>query len=247
MLLDRVVRCHRGSPKRRHISQVGGGQMPIRVGVMDGPRTANVVEQALTLQRLAFKSVIVISGIPGSGKSTLGRLLGEALNLPYLDKDEMLERLFEVQGVGDMAWRQELSRASDRELMASVRASDGVVVSSLWRRPGSPEASGTPVEWLAELDRPVVEVFCLCDAETAANRFKSRKRHPGHLDALRPYEQILGQLQRMAQAGPLGIGELIEVDTRAVPNIEDIAARIRAKVGEIDAALQGIGADRKSP
>ena len=158
-----------------------------------------------------------------------------------------------------MAWRQELSRASDEELIRSVQASDGVVVSSLWRSPGTSAASGTAVDWLAELNRPVVEIFCFCDTETAARRFKSRTRHPGHLDASRSSEQLLDQRhlrgvvgsvlrrapdhdhdrigdsrraaagdggEQTRDAGPLRVGELIVVDTRTEPNIEDIAKRI---------------------
>jgi shikimate kinase len=175
-------------------------------------------------------AVIVISGMPGSGKSTLGRSLSAALDVPYLDKDEILERLFEIRGIGDIAWRRELSRASDNELISSVQASNSVVVSSFWRAPGTSAASGTAIEWLAELNRPIVEIFCYCDAETAASRFKSRKRHPGHLDASRSFPQLLEQLQRLAEAGPLRVGELIVVDTRTEPDVEDVARRIRAKV-----------------
>ena len=39
---------------------------------------------------------IVVSGLPGSGKSTLGQQLATALGLPFLDKDTILERLFEA-------------------------------------------------------------------------------------------------------------------------------------------------------
>jgi len=44
------------------------------------------------------KRFIVVSGLPASGKSTLARRLAPALGLPLLDKDEILERLFDLSG-----------------------------------------------------------------------------------------------------------------------------------------------------
>ena len=124
---------------------------------------------------------------------------------------------------------------SDQAFNMTGRRAHIALSPSFWSSPGTSPASGTPVEWLADLDRPVVEIFCFCDAETAANRFKSRNRHPGHLDASRSFQQLLDQLHRLAEAGPLRIGELIVVDTRTEPNIEDIVERICAKVEEINA------------
>lgn len=62
----------------------------------------------------AAKPYVVISGLPGSGKSTLARGLARLLNLPVIDKDDSLERLFETRGIGDAAWRRALSRESDQ-------------------------------------------------------------------------------------------------------------------------------------
>jgi gluconate kinase len=50
------------------------------------------------------KPFVVISGLPGSGKTTLGRGLASALQLPFIDKDDILNRLFELKGVGNAAW-----------------------------------------------------------------------------------------------------------------------------------------------
>jgi shikimate kinase len=44
------------------------------------------------------KPFVVISGLPGSGKTTLGRRLAPALTLPFIDKDDILDRLFESKG-----------------------------------------------------------------------------------------------------------------------------------------------------
>ena len=57
---------------------------------------------------------IVLSGLPASGKSTLGRAVAKALRLPMLDKDELLEALFESRGIGDADWRRRLSRIGSR-------------------------------------------------------------------------------------------------------------------------------------
>jgi shikimate kinase len=45
---------------------------------------------------LGQKPLVVVSGLPGSGKTTLGRRLAQALNLPLIDKDDILDRLFET-------------------------------------------------------------------------------------------------------------------------------------------------------
>lgn len=64
---------------------------------------------------------VLISGLPGSGKTTLARLLAPTLNLSLIDKDEILERLFEAKGIGDPAWRRKLSRESDAILVSLWR------------------------------------------------------------------------------------------------------------------------------
>ena len=52
---------------------------------------------------------VVVSGLPGSGKSTLPQQLAAALKLVLLDKDDILERLFDSNGVGDGDWGRALS------------------------------------------------------------------------------------------------------------------------------------------
>jgi shikimate kinase len=41
---------------------------------------------------------VAVSGLPASGKTVLGRALAGALDLPLLDKDEILESMFESLG-----------------------------------------------------------------------------------------------------------------------------------------------------
>jgi len=76
---------------------------------------------------------IVVSGLPGSGKTTLARQLAPALNLPLIDKDEILDRLFDSKGVGDAKWRRTLSRESDAILQREAASLNGAVLVSFWR------------------------------------------------------------------------------------------------------------------
>ena len=123
------------------------------------------------------KSFVGISGLPGSGKTTLGRRLAPMLNLPLIDKDDILSRLFESKGVGNAAWRRALSGESDLILQQDGSSSGGAILVSFWRLPGMPLDSGTPTDWLDAPSHHVVNVHCGCELEVAASRFFQRRRH----------------------------------------------------------------------
>src|SRR5262249_11022861 len=148
--------------------------------------------------------LLVVSGLPASGKSTLSRKLAPALNLSLIDKDEILEGLFGALGIGDSDWRKQLSRASDEILRRLATSSSGAVVTSFWRHQEMPVESGTPRDWVTAASQRVVEVYCVCDPEIAATRFVNRLRHPGHLDRVKQREEeVLSTFKTLSSKGPL--------------------------------------------
>lgn len=177
------------------------------------------------------RTFVVVSGLPASGKTTLSRLLSKALDLPLLDKDDILESLFASLGVETRADRERLSRASDHVLEVMAAASAGAVLSSFWRRAELSSSSGTPTGWLRELPgATVIEVLCECPPSLAAQRFAGRARHVGHFDRDKPPAELIEQLERLAACGPLAIGHVVRVDTRTTPDVGEIARAVLSHV-----------------
>ncbi len=169
---------------------------------------------------------IVVSGLPGSGKSCLASKLAGLLGLPVIDKDDILERLFDSKGFDDLASRRTLSSESDLIFRQQAEASDGALLVSFWRLPGMPPDSGTPTDWLARLSNNIVNLHCACSADLAAARFTRRTRHPGHMDSARSREQILTSIQELEQLKPLDLGERVSVDTSAEIDLVNLVNQI---------------------
>lgn len=170
----------------------------------------------------------MLSGLPASGKTTLGRPLSVALGLPLLDKDDILNSLLESLGASTVDERNRLSRASDFVLQTLARVAQGAVVTSFWRQESLSRTAGTPTHWLSEVpDTTVVEVFCQCPPSVAAERFAARHRHPGHFDGRHSAAELRQQFEQFSAAGPLGIGPLIQVDTTLDVDIDGLAQAVR--------------------
>jgi hypothetical protein len=166
---------------------------------------------------------VVISGIPGSGKSTVGERIATLLGLDVIDKDVILEASL-PGGVVDPETRDRLSRQADHAMRTKVQVSRGAVLISHWRRPELSMASGTPTEWLTMLP-DLVEVHCVCSPSTAARRFLDRERHRGHGDERHDPGDLLERFHALADLGPLGIGTTVTVDTEGDL---DVMAVVRA-------------------
>lgn len=169
---------------------------------------------------------IVITGLPASGKSTVGAAVASALALPMLDKDEILEALFDSLGVGDADWRARLSRAADLVFQQLAMRTKGAVLVSWWQHPQSDVASGTSPSWLHSLPGEIIELHCMCSPQVAAERFFARRRHAGHLDTTNSTTAELDGFERFVWPGALGIGRVLEINTEQPVNFEALVEQL---------------------
>lgn len=168
--------------------------------------------------------LVLTTGLPGAGKTTLARQVAGALGLPLLSKDTIKECLFDTLGIHDRAWSLKLGVAANEIVWAIARECIGGAVVEAWFGPArddadraraAVQATGIPLVW---------ELMCDCPAEVAVSRYAARVRHPGHLP---PDRATLDRIRRAAPLlAPLGLGPVIHVDTTRPVDLGPILARI---------------------
>lgn len=170
--------------------------------------------------------LVVVSGLAASGKTTVGRLLSEQLSMPLIDKDVILEALFDSLGCEDRDQRHRLSRASDEVLYSLAESAGAAVLVNWWNPDTSPGR-------LRAVSSTLLEVFCDCPIELAAARFAARQRHPGHMDRLRTPEEHAEGVERLRESyrGPLDLSDpVVAVDTSGSLDEADVVDRVRAAI-----------------
>ncbi len=135
-----------------------------------------------------MKSTIVIfTGLPGTGKTSLSRQISKSLRVPLIAKDDIKEIMYDKIGWSDKEFSGKLARAT-LEIMNYVttqhlESGDSIILESNY----SPKlASEKFKEWQTNYGCKIIQIVCQTEVEVLAKRYFDRQntnRHPGHLDS----------------------------------------------------------------
>jgi predicted kinase len=168
--------------------------------------------------------LIIITGRPAAGKSTLAKWLSQELGVPYVSKDNIREVLFDRLGWKDRAWAQLLGRASIDIMFyfaeTQLEAGQSLILDNAF----DPALSAPRFSTLkTKFGIETIQLSCDSDEDTLLGRFQTRAnagaRHPGHGD-----EDALVQLRTYLASGQSPImdigGAIVQIDTTDFAKID---------------------------
>ncbi len=164
--------------------------------------------------------IVIVAGVSGSGKTTVGELLATRLNWPFLDGDS----LHPQSNVAKMASGTPLTDADRMPWLRAIGSwIDGQLVLGL---PGIVACSALKRRYREELldDRPGVAIaFLLISASVAGDRLSARHGH--FFDA-----DLLGsQFAALEQPGPRE-NRVVPIPVTATASPADLVDQIIAKL-----------------
>jgi predicted kinase len=179
--------------------------------------------------------VVIISGLPCSGKSKFAERLAARCRFPLLTKDAIKETLFDTLGIGDRVWSRKLSAAAYAVMFAHANELVRCRVDCILEGNFRAHQHRASIRKLAGAGVQLVQVLCRAEPDVLIDRFRERARvgvrHAGHVD-MESLPEIESEIASSPQEQLWEDAEAIVCDTTHdwQRNIDASVERVLARV-----------------
>ncbi|MFP5230499.1 MAG: AAA family ATPase [Acidobacteriota bacterium] len=171
------------------------------------------------------RHIVLISGPPASGKTTLARPIAERLGFALLTKDDIKESLYlAMNGTpGDVEFSRRIGGAAMEVLWSLAPHCPHVVLEANFRTQ-SPYEREKLATLLAIPNTRMLEVCCRLPREEASRRFAARARNQRHHPA-HPLAEMSPD-RMMEYEEPFALSPVIEVDTQRPVDLDTLVSQV---------------------
>jgi predicted kinase len=182
--------------------------------------------------------LVIVTGLPCTGKTALAHRLAREIPLPIIAKDDIKENLFDSLGWSDRDWSMKLGRAAILLLYQWVETllrAGMPLIAETYFHPDLAQVQFQAIQARTPF-RPFV-IECIAEGEILMqrwqNRLKNGERHPGHVDETASDAAVRAVLLQGRDAPPLKIGNIWQtIDTTdfAAIHFNKLVDEIRANL-----------------
>ena len=178
-----------------------------------------------TAERTAERKIVLVSGPPAAGKTTLATTVAAELGWPLISKDDIKEALVDAlmeaptEPSDGLDWSRRAGGAAMAVLWRLARRCPRAVLEANFR-----SRSALERERLHSLEATIVELHCACPPDELVRRFAERARtaHPAHPQRALTTE-LIAECSR-----PMAMGHVIDVDTAHPVDVPELMQQLAA-------------------